>query len=253
MSSLDDRQGRDPFGRDADTFFAVFYLRTPGARAVYRVSLEAIAERAAPRPGQRLLDIGCGNGLLLGAFSGSGARLVGLDRSPEMIALTARTAPEALAAVGDARSLPVASSSIDILVSRAVLQHVAELERALAEFRRVLRPKGRCVILVPVTNPLLALARSMASLLVPARRELSGTLRGSGVYLAALRCAGFRVLRAETFGLIFYALSGYGTGISVPLVPESLWRRTLAFDELLLRLPGTRWLGVNLLVEAEAS
>jgi ubiquinone/menaquinone biosynthesis methyltransferase len=101
--------------------------------------------RAAIEPGQRVLDLATGTGDLALAAAEQGAAVVGLDLAPRMIRL-ARVKPGADAVrflVGDMTSLPLPPASIDVVTTGYGLRNVPDLDRAIAEIARVLRPGGR--------------------------------------------------------------------------------------------------------------
>lgn len=104
-------------------------------------------------PGERVLDIGVGPGLLawdIARLVGPAGRVVGLDLSEPMLAASAaRLAdfPQASFVRGDATDLGFADASFDAAVSTQVYEYVADMPKALSELRRVLRPGGRAVIL----------------------------------------------------------------------------------------------------------
>ena len=58
----------------------------------------------APQPGERILDLGCGTGHLANTIAESGATVIGIDRSPEMIELAQKTYPQLTFQVADAHS-----------------------------------------------------------------------------------------------------------------------------------------------------
>ena len=108
------------------------------------VVFEAIAE-VSP---QRILEVGCGEGELAERMSGElQAAVVAIDQSERMVELTRARGVEAH--VGDVQDLGFAGGSFDCAVAAWVLFHVADLDGALAELARVLRPGGR---LVAATN-----------------------------------------------------------------------------------------------------
>ncbi|MFH1032896.1 MAG: methyltransferase domain-containing protein [Pseudomonadota bacterium] len=104
-----------------------------------------------PRPGQAVLDIGCGAGvdtLLAARLVGPGGRAVGLEPVPEMLARA--RANLALTGLGNleflqawAEDLPLPAQSFDLVISNGALNLVPGKARALAEVWRVLRPGGR--------------------------------------------------------------------------------------------------------------
>jgi arsenite methyltransferase len=107
------------------------------------------------RPGERVLDVGVGPGLLaaeMAAEVGPGGRVCGVDVSEPMLALARgrATAPGAAPVElrrADATRLPYPAASFDAAVSTQVLEYVADVPGALAELHRVLRPGGRVLVL----------------------------------------------------------------------------------------------------------
>lgn len=104
------------------------------------------------RPGERILDIGCGPGLYVAELLeevGPEGSVVGLDRSPQMLAIAARRcqARDNVAfREAEAISLSVDDASFDAALCVQVLEYVPHVAAALAEMRRVLRPAGRLVL-----------------------------------------------------------------------------------------------------------
>lgn len=126
-------------------------------RAERRASL--YVEHAVLRPGTLALELGCGTGLFLERVARSGAVVVGVDLSSELLARArARTASLAnvrLARV-DAHRLPFPEASFDAVYGSSILHHL-DLVAALREARRVLKPEGRLVFTEPnLLNPQVA-------------------------------------------------------------------------------------------------
>ena len=92
---------------------------------------------------EHILDLGCGDGQLTKRLGTTGASVVGVDASPEMVA-AARERGVA-ADVGDAEALPYARNTFDAVFSNAALHWVRDQDAMMAEVRRVLKPGGRFV------------------------------------------------------------------------------------------------------------
>jgi trans-aconitate methyltransferase len=103
----------------------------------------AVLEWLAPQPGERILDLGCGDGQLTARIAATGASVTGLDASPQMAA-AARSRGIAVEQ-GSAESMPFAGLAFDAVFSNAALHWVRDQDAMLAEVRRVLKPGGRFV------------------------------------------------------------------------------------------------------------
>jgi SAM-dependent methyltransferase len=107
----------------------------------------------ALKPGEAVLDIGSGPGLLaqeLAEAVGAGGRVRGVDRSADILAMASRRCadlPWVEFAAADATTLPYPDASFDAAVSTQVYEYVADIPAALAELHRILRPGGRAAIL----------------------------------------------------------------------------------------------------------
>jgi SAM-dependent methyltransferase len=102
-----------------------------------------LLELLSPRPGERVLDLGCGPGDLALAIAGAGASVVGVDRSPEMVAAARVRGLEAV--VADAYDLPF-QDEFDAVFSNAALHWMkADPDAVLRGVRRALHRTGRFV------------------------------------------------------------------------------------------------------------
>ena len=129
--------------------------------------------RAGLRPGMKVLDVGTGTGLLareIGRVTGAPHRIVGLDPSSSMLSVCRKVAATSVLVQGIGERLPLADESFDFVTMGYALRHVADLDRAFSEYRRVLKPAGR-VLLLEITRPKstlgLATARLYFRTLVP--------------------------------------------------------------------------------------
>ncbi len=105
---------------------------------------KGLVELLAPKPGERILDLGCGTGALTAEIAACGAEVFGIDRSADMIAEARMKFPALRYEVLDARELSFAGE-FDAVFSNAVLHWIREPERVIAGVKKALRPGGRFV------------------------------------------------------------------------------------------------------------
>jgi SAM-dependent methyltransferase len=98
-----------------------------------------------PRPGELILDAGCGGGRYLPAIAAAGARPVGVDFSVSMLNVARRDSGVSLAAGHLERGLPFRDATFDAVLCSLVGEHLAELVASLTELRRVLKHSGRMI------------------------------------------------------------------------------------------------------------
>ena len=92
------------------------------------------------------LDAACGTGRHSAYLAALGHEVIGVDSSPAMLERAREKVPGAEFLEGDLLELPLPDGSVDLAVCAIALSHVADLDRALAELVRVLRPGGHLVI-----------------------------------------------------------------------------------------------------------
>jgi SAM-dependent methyltransferase len=112
----------------------------------------AILERLGPIPaGGTVADLGCSTGYLLEDLRDAypGRQLVGVDLVAPGLGKASENVPEAWLLRADVCALPIADAGVDAVVSANLLEHVPDDLGALRETRRVLRPGGRAVFVVP--------------------------------------------------------------------------------------------------------
>jgi 2-polyprenyl-6-hydroxyphenyl methylase / 3-demethylubiquinone-9 3-methyltransferase len=95
--------------------------------------------------GRRVLDAGCGGGLVARELAAAGAQVVGVDRSLGSLGVARRAVGSLLPAQGRLERLPFADGSFEAVVAADVLEHLADLPAAVAELARVLAPGGSLV------------------------------------------------------------------------------------------------------------
>jgi len=92
------------------------------------------------------LDAACGTGRHSKYLAQLGHRVIGVDGSPQMLGKARADVPGADFPEGDLTALPVAYGSVDLAVCALALEHVSDLDTAVAELARVVRPSGRIVL-----------------------------------------------------------------------------------------------------------
>jgi demethylmenaquinone methyltransferase / 2-methoxy-6-polyprenyl-1,4-benzoquinol methylase len=139
---------RTMFDRIAPVYDAMNRVMTAGLDVRWR----RLAAAAVVRKGDRVLDAACGTGDLAIADAKAGAgHVTGLDFSEQMLARARRKAPLEWVQ-GDMLALPFGDATFDAATVGFGVRNVADLELALRELRRVLRPGGRLAIL-EITQP----------------------------------------------------------------------------------------------------
>jgi ubiquinone/menaquinone biosynthesis C-methylase UbiE len=111
-----------------------------------------VREALKAGPGDRVLDVGCGPGFYVDELAGQvgpTGSVTGVDASPQTLALARRRTEghdNVALHLADATALPVPDGTFDAALSVQVLEYVADVDAALAELHRALRPGGRLVI-----------------------------------------------------------------------------------------------------------
>jgi SAM-dependent methyltransferase len=184
-----------------------------------------LAERLRPRPGNRILDVGCGEGLAevsLSRLQLSQIRLAGVDLVVSKVEQarreTASHNQRVLLAAADAVHLPFRDRSFDSTFCVAVLQHLADVESAVAELARVTRPHGRIVGVEPDNA---------------ARYVYSSVASGAGVFAAA----------QELFAALAQGRGERSDAVVGPRLPERFARHGIEPVEVRVFPVSHAWIG----------
>lgn len=192
--------------------------------------------RARCAPG-RGLDVGCGTGVLAARLAAVGFEMAGVDPSEGMLEVLRARAPEVDARRASGTELPFADDGFDLVITVAVLHHVADraaVRGVLAEMVRVLRPGGRAIVWDhnprnPYWGPLMARVPqdSGDERLVPEREIAAG-----------LVSAGARIVESRQLGLV------------PDFTPLRALSAAAAFERLLERTPLVRRLAAHNVIVA---
>jgi ubiquinone/menaquinone biosynthesis C-methylase UbiE len=124
------------------------WFETPLGRLVKQYETRLIQGMLRPRPGEKILDAGCGTGVFTQMVLEAGAQVVGLELSgPMLAAAKEKLGRGALSMIqGDMIELPLADESFDKALSVTALEFIADAQGAVRELFRVTRPGGLVVV-----------------------------------------------------------------------------------------------------------
>jgi SAM-dependent methyltransferase len=152
------------------------------------------------QPGvERILDLGCANGWNMSRFSQYGRSSFGLDTVPERVKLAKEHGPVLVASGLD---VPVAAGSFDVVYVQHVLHHIGDVERALNEAWRVLKPGGILFLIETIEDsPIIHWGRRLYP-------NWMGDEVNAPFYFQSLKeqvaNAGFQVAEAEQYSVLFW-------------------------------------------------
>lgn len=161
-------------------------IEPPLARARLAYLLEHLA------PGQRVLDLGCGEGWFTRQLARRGMRVVGADVAAEPLRrIHAREPGLRLELIGQQEAWPFEVGEFDAVWAGEVIEHVSDTTAWLSELRRVLGPRGALLLSTPAHGPV----RRIALALAPGAFEAHFDPRGD--HLRFYTAASLRALLAD--------------------------------------------------------
>ena len=186
-----------------------FYTRTILPRLIHAGMEQdrflAYRQRLVREAEGRVLEIGFGSGLNLPLYAGPGA-IIGLDPSHLALSMARRSAQEVERTIdlleASAETIPLASHSVDTIVSAWTMCSIPNVERALGEVRRVLKPSGRFLFVEHGLAPDESVAK-WQNRLTPIWKHVAGGCHLNRAVAQLVEEAGFRIDRLNT---------GYMTG-----------------------------------------
>jgi ubiquinone/menaquinone biosynthesis C-methylase UbiE len=230
--------------RIADQAEFIWNWEGPSGRRRAQRRAELFISRGGLEPGRRALELGCGTGVFLEKTARSGATLHGLDLSEDLLA-KARARLSGLSNLtldqGNAEQMPYPAADFDTVYGSSVLHHL-DLDAALREIHRVLKPGGRLVFAEPnILNPQVALM-----FYLKLTKEYFGVSPDEMAFSrfrarSALSRAGFSTVRVVPIDFLH------------PSTPEAWLDAVARLGSLLERVPLVREIAGSLLLEARRS
>jgi SAM-dependent methyltransferase len=160
----------------------------------------AVEKTLLMQPGvERILDLGCANGWNMSRFGQYGRSSFGLDAVPKRVKLAADHGPVLVASGLD---VPVAANTFDVVYIQHVLHHIGDVERALSEARRVLKPGGLLFLIETIEDsPIIHWGRKLYP-------NWMGDEINAPFYFQTLKeqiaDVGFQVTEAEQYSVLFW-------------------------------------------------
>lgn len=182
-----------------------------------RAGADLLLELAAPRPGEAVLDVGCGTGQLAERLARLGcAPVVGVDPSPRMVAEARARGAEGVRFERAAAEEVAFERAFDLVLSNSALQWFHDPQGAVAAMRRALRRGGRVAIQAPATLAYVPeFVAAMAEVAeAPATRQVFARWRTPWTFLE----------RAEDYAAL---LAGAGLAVTHARIEELLQREDL--------------------------
>jgi ubiquinone/menaquinone biosynthesis C-methylase UbiE len=199
-----------------------------------------LIERGDLTPEKLVLEIGCGTGVITTYLDRSGSRITGIDISEDLLSQAeAKSWSDRVDfQMGNAEHLHFEDETFDSIVGSSVLHHL-DIEKSLAEIRRVLKPGGRMAFSEPnMINPHIFLQKH-----VPWFKKLAGDSPDETAFVRwqfanALRQAGFKDVQTLPYDFLH------------PLVPRPLIGAVAGLGSVIERIPGLREIAGSLIVSA---
>ncbi|MBV6486657.1 MAG: Ubiquinone/menaquinone biosynthesis C-methyltransferase UbiE [Pseudorhodoplanes sp.] len=164
-------------------------------------NLAAYRARVVPAAQGRVLEIGIGSGLNLPYYGTAVEQIIGLDPSPKLLAMAREAARQTAIPLelieNSAETIPLYNRSIDTVVTTWTICSIPDVQRALGEMRRILKPGGRLLFVEHGRSPD-AGVRRWQDRLTPVWRRIGGGCHLNRAISEMIESTGFRIERVET-------------------------------------------------------
>ena len=189
----------------------------------------------------KVIDFGCGTGILFHDCSKHYNSIVGFDLSYDMITKASRTIPQVKGCVvGDGSCLPFADDSTDLVICRSALHHLPHLDKTLLEIKRILKINGVFVLSEPSNDNFFIWLSRFMMYRVSSRFDERDVAFVTTELVQRLEQSGFSVEFVKRFGFLSYLFCGFPDHFPLMVyVPfsDQVARLLILLDKLLVRVP----------------
>ena len=226
----------------------------PAFSRIYQAHWNAkMCQIAELEAGARVLDLGCGTGILFPALVDSGYEVLGLDLSYEMLIASCANSLKVDRVCADGGHIPAASDTFDAVFCRGSIHHFPSLDVGFREIARVLR-KGGCLIFSEPSDDSVVnrWARNMMYAKSEEFHEEDEGFRRRKI-IPLLKATGFDIEYSRGFGFFGYVFAGFPDKLGIlEKVPGSgsITRLLIAVDNVLEMLPYINTLALHWQVRA---
>lgn len=201
-----------------------------------------------------VLDLGCGNGILLKDLAKIFKCAFGLDASLDMVKnIKSEYGKNINIIVGDGMNLPVLAESFDVVICRGTLHHLSSLTQGLKEIKRCLKKDGMLIFSEPSNDSIIVRAARYIMYKFSSKFHEEDIAFFEKEVIKIVEKTGFLVEKTLRFGFFAYALIGFPDHFPLfKYIPFNvqLSHVLIALDKLFARLPFVKNQSLHLIVKA---